>query len=104
MKGFVVALMLSIGLSLCLKANANETKAYENLKPSDIIGLSTIHGEVFIAREKEEKLEIAEGLKSGERIEISGSVVYPEEILKVLTRNLTSGKIVEKKPNQPDFN
>ncbi len=104
MKGFVLALMLSIGLSLCLKANANETQAYENLKPSDIIGLSTIHGEVFIASEKEERVEIVEGIQTGERIEISGTVVYPEEILKVLTRNLTSGKIVEKKPNQSDFN
>ena len=51
-----------------------------------------------------DKKEIVEGLKSGERIEINHEVIYPEQIAQVLTRSLTTGKIVEKKPNQPDFN
>ncbi len=98
MKGFVLALLLSLGLSLALKANASELKA------SEIIGITTLEGDVIIARKLSDKVEIAEGLKSGERIEIRGAVIYPEEIARVLTRSLTTEKIVEKKPNQPDFN
>lgn len=99
MKGIVIALMLSLGLSLALKANAAE-----EIKASEVIGITTFDGEVILARKLSDKKEIVEGLKSGERIEINHEVIYPEQIAQVLTRSLTTGKIVEKKPNQPDFN
>lgn len=99
MKGFVIALILSLGLSLALKANAAE-----EIKASEVIGITTFDGEVILARKMSDKKEIVEGLKSGERIEINHEVIYPEQIAQVLTRSLTTGKIVEKKPNQPDFN
>lgn len=99
MKGFTIALMLSLGLSLALKVNAAE-----ELKASEVIGITTFDGEIVLARKLSDKREIVEGIKTGERIEIGHEVFYPEQIAQVLTRNLTTGKIVEKKPNQPDFN
>lgn len=104
MKGFVLALMLSLGLSLALKANASEIKVQEEIKASEVIGITTFDGEIILARKMSDKKEIVEGLKTGERIEINNEVIYPEQIEQVLTRSLTTGKIVEKKPNQPDFN
>lgn len=98
MKGFALALVLSLGLSLALKANAEELRA------SEVIGIATFDGEVILAKKMREKKEIIVGLKTGERIEIDNAVIYPDEIAQVLTRNLTTGRIVEKKPNQSDFN
>ncbi len=99
MKGFFIALILSLSLTLALKANA-----HEEIKASEVIGITTFNGDIVIARKLSEKHEILDGIKSGERIEINQEVFYPEQIAQVLTRNLTTGKIVEKKPNQPDFN
>ncbi len=98
MKGFVLAILISLGLSFALRVRAAEFKAAE------IIGIETFDGEVILARKASDKEEIAEGLNKGQRIEIKGFVIYPDEISEVLKRDLTIGKNVEKKPNQPDFN
>ncbi len=95
MKGFII-------FALCLLSLG--VKATMVNMPISVTGLKTHNGIVFSNLSLQEGTKVLELLKADERIELRNKIIYPEEVSELVYSRLTKFQIIEKRPNQGDYN